>query len=117
MVAACHCTVPPPSCSGVRRRADTGEDCMSRILITGTSRGLGRSLAIVLAEHGHQVIATARRVGDLSNLPAVERLALDVTDPVSIAAAVEAAATVDVLINNAALMAEGPMEAIPDEAL
>ena len=35
----------------------------------------------MLAGHGHRVIATARNVGDLSDLPAAERLALDVTDP------------------------------------
>jgi 2-keto-3-deoxy-L-fuconate dehydrogenase len=90
---------------------------MSQISITATSQGLGRSLATVLAEHGHQVIATARCLDELSDLPAVEHLALDVTDPISIAGGVEAASEVDVLINNAALMAEGPMETMPDEAL
>lgn len=90
---------------------------MSRVLITGASRGLGRSLVMVLSEHGHQVIATARQVVDLSGLEVAQRLALDVTDPVSVAAALEAAGEVDVLINNAALTAEGPLEAMPEEVL
>ena len=40
-------------------------------------------------------------------------LALDVTDPESIAAAVEAAGPIDVLVNNAGIGAVGAFEATP----
>ena len=55
-------------------------------LITGSSRGLGRNLAEAVASAGHQLVATARRPGQLADLAArypgqVLPIALDVTDP------------------------------------
>jgi NAD(P)-dependent dehydrogenase (short-subunit alcohol dehydrogenase family) len=88
---------------------------MSRILITGCSKGLGRATAIELARRGHEVIATARNPETLIDLPAAARLALDVTDAESVRGAAEAAGTVDVLVNNAAEIAIGPLESIPFE--
>ena len=38
---------------------------MARVLITGASRGLGRSKAIVLSQRGHEVIASAQHITDL----------------------------------------------------
>ena len=83
---------------------------MSVWLITGCSTGIGREIAEVALEQGHQVAVTARdesRVGDF-----VERfgaralpLALDVTDKAQCAEAVarteQAFGRVDVLVNNA----------------
>jgi NAD(P)-dependent dehydrogenase (short-subunit alcohol dehydrogenase family) len=88
---------------------------MSRILITGSSKGLGRATALELARRGHEVIATARRVETLADLPVAERLSLDVTDDASVRRAVEQAGRVDVLINNAAEIALAPLESIPFE--
>lgn len=88
---------------------------MSRILITGASKGLGRATAIELARRGHEVIATARKVETLADLPVAARLALDVTDDASVRKAVEEAGRVDVLVNNAAEIALGPIESIPLE--
>lgn len=53
---------------------------MGRILITGTSSGIGRGAAFELAGRGHDVVATARRPETLIDLPVAQRLALDVTD-------------------------------------
>src|SRR5262245_13882384 len=86
---------------------------MSRILITGCSKGLGRATAIELARRGHEVIATARNPETLVDLPAAARLALDVTDVESVRGVAETAGTVDVLVNNAAEIAIGPLESIP----
>ena len=62
------------------------------ILVTGCSTGIGRALVAQLRQRGFGLVATARRPGDLDDLPAGEDLrilALDVTDPASIARAAE----------------------------
>ena len=86
---------------------------MARILITGSSKGLGRATAIELASRGHEVIATARNVDTLQDLDVAQRLALDVTSDDSVARAVEAAGTIDVLLNNAAEIVVAPLESVP----
>jgi NAD(P)-dependent dehydrogenase (short-subunit alcohol dehydrogenase family) len=86
---------------------------MSRILNTGCSKGLGRATVIELARRGHEVIATARNPQTLSDLPAVARLGLDVTDDDSVQRAVREAGHVDVLVNNAAEIAFAPIESFP----
>jgi NAD(P)-dependent dehydrogenase (short-subunit alcohol dehydrogenase family) len=86
-----------------------------RILITGASRGLGRALAAELHRRGHDVLATARDAEALEGLEAAEKLSLDVADPCSVAAAVGTAGEVDVLVNNAGITVQSPVEAIPVE--
>ena len=86
---------------------------MSRVLITGCSTGIGRATAAHLATRGHDVVATARRVDDLAGLDVVLRLPLDVTDPSSVAAVADAAGDVEVLVNNAGILALGPVESFP----
>lgn len=86
---------------------------MSRVLITGCSTGIGRATAAHLATRGHDVIATARQRGALDGLDVAMRLSLDVTDPGSIAEVVDAAGDVDVLVNNAGILALGPVESFP----
>ena len=90
---------------------------MARVLVTGASRGLGRALVVELKKRGHEVIATARRIDDLADLEVANKVALDVTDPASVAAAAADAGTVDVVINNAAITVEGPLEALPVDAV
>src|ERR1700760_2269560 len=90
---------------------------MARILITGASRGIGRGTAIALAAHGHEVIATARDVAALADLPAALKLRLDVTAPASVAAALDAAGRIDVLVSNAGATVRAPLETIPFPAL
>ena len=86
---------------------------MSRILITGASRGIGRAIAEELTAEGHEVIATARDVSALSDIPAALRLRLDVTDEHSVRAAVAEAGPVDVLVSNAGATVRAPMETVP----
>ncbi len=86
---------------------------MARILITGTSTGIGRATVIELARCGHDVVATARRPETLAGLPAAERLALDVTDQASVDAAISAAGDIDVLVSNAGETIRGSVEATP----
>ncbi|MCZ2806005.1 MULTISPECIES: SDR family oxidoreductase [unclassified Modestobacter] len=72
-------------------------------LVTGANRGLGRHFAQQLLERGAaKVYATSRRP-ELVDVPGVEVLRLDVTDPGSIAAAAAAAGDVTLLVNNAGL--------------
>jgi NADP-dependent 3-hydroxy acid dehydrogenase YdfG len=66
---------------------------MARVLVTGASRGLGRALVVELKKRGHEVIATARRIDDLADLEVANKVALDVTDPASVAAAAADAGT------------------------
>ncbi|MCX4458332.1 SDR family oxidoreductase [Streptomyces sp. NBC_01340] len=70
-------------------------------LVTGGSRGIGRSLVQALYERGaSKVYATARDPRTVTHPDAVP-LALEVSDPASVAAAAERAQDVTVLINNA----------------
>jgi NAD(P)-dependent dehydrogenase (short-subunit alcohol dehydrogenase family) len=86
---------------------------MSRALITGCSTGFGRATAVELKKRGFEVIATARRPETLADLDVDVRLALDVTDDTSVAAAVAAAGEIDVLVNNAGIGVSGPVELVP----
>jgi NAD(P)-dependent dehydrogenase (short-subunit alcohol dehydrogenase family) len=70
-------------------------------LVTGANRGLGRHFAQQLLDRGAaRVYATARDPRRV-DLPAADVLALDITDPASVAAAASAAPDVSLLINNA----------------
>jgi NAD(P)-dependent dehydrogenase (short-subunit alcohol dehydrogenase family) len=69
-------------------------------LVTGASRGLGRHLARELRDRGATVYAAARNPGSV-DLAGVTPIALDVTDPASVAAAAARTEDVAILINNA----------------
>lgn len=69
-------------------------------LVTGANRGLGRHLATQLLVRGAEVYAAARRP-DHVDIPGAKTIALDITDPASVAAAVAATGDVTLLINNA----------------
>ncbi|NEK85932.1 SDR family oxidoreductase [Blastococcus saxobsidens] len=72
-------------------------------LVTGANRGLGRQFAQQLLERGAaKVYATSRRP-ELVDVPGVEVLPLDVTDPESVAAAAAAAGDVTLVVNNAGI--------------
>src|ERR1700681_3791017 len=84
-----------------------------KILVTGAARAIGRATAIECARRGHAVVATARNKSLLDDLDVAQRLALDVTDPESIRAALDAAGELEGVVNNAALNGSGPMEDYP----
>jgi NAD(P)-dependent dehydrogenase (short-subunit alcohol dehydrogenase family) len=86
-----------------------------RVLVTGAARAIGRATVEVLAERGHEVVATARDVLLLDGLPAAQVLPLDVRDTASVRAAVAQAGDLDAVVNNAALTGTGPLEAFPVE--
>jgi len=70
-------------------------------LVTGANRGMGKHYAqALLARGAAKVYATARNP-DRIDIPGAEPLALDLTDPASVAAAVAHAGDVSLLINNA----------------
>jgi NAD(P)-dependent dehydrogenase (short-subunit alcohol dehydrogenase family) len=86
---------------------------MKTVLITGCSSGYGLETARHFYAHGWNVIATMRTPRE-DMLPRSDRLrvlALDVTKPESIAAALEACGPVDVLVNNAGIGVIGVFEA------
>ncbi len=84
-----------------------------RAVVTGAGRGIGRSIALALAEAGANVAVSARTATELEELvaeiQALDRQALaiscDVTDPQQIqsmaAKALEALGGLDILVNNA----------------
>jgi NADP-dependent 3-hydroxy acid dehydrogenase YdfG len=90
---------------------------MSSVLITGASKGIGRALAVEFTARGHRVVATARDPRTLATIDVDQRLALDVTDGGSVAAAVAAAGPVDVLVSNAGNIFHAAVEATPADEL
>ncbi len=90
---------------------------MASVLITGASKGIGRAIAAELARRGHRVVATARDPRTLAALDVDQRLALDVTDPASVTAAVDRAGEIDVLVSNAGVIFYAAVEATPPEEL
>ncbi len=89
-------------------------------LVTGASSGLGRHFALLLAGAGAKVAVAARRLDRLEALTAeiegndgrAVPIALDVTDPESVAAAVSMAeqelGAIAILVNNAGIVVVKP---------
>src|SRR6516225_6597016 len=101
---------------------------MPTVLITGTSTGIGRVTAEVLAQRGWHVFATMRDVQKREKLEAalktagvqdrVEIVALDLTDRASIEAAValvlsRTGGTLDAVVHNAGVSAAGAFDDVP----
>ena len=93
-------------------------------LITGSSAGFGRALALAALADGDRVVATARSIEALDDLVAVApdrtlAVPLDVTDrgqvEVAVATATERFGTIDVLVNNAGLASVGAVEELDED--
>jgi NAD(P)-dependent dehydrogenase (short-subunit alcohol dehydrogenase family) len=89
-------------------------------LITGASKGFGRTIAEAALARGDKVIAAVRRPESVADLD-VDAVALDIADPTRIEPAVEEVLAkhghVDVLVNNAGRGLVGAAEDLPDEDL
>jgi NAD(P)-dependent dehydrogenase (short-subunit alcohol dehydrogenase family) len=94
------------------------------ILITGCSSGIGYDTAVTLKNRGHQVIATARQLKDVTRLQeeGFISLQLDLADSVSIQQAVTQMLELtdgrcDALFNNGAFGQPGAVEDLSREVL
>jgi short-subunit dehydrogenase len=100
-----------------------------RVLVTGASQGIGRSLAIAAVKRGCKVLATARSAQLLDELAnevraaggAVETLVADVTSPTDRQAMLDTSRQrlggLDVLVNNAGVGATGHFMDVKPESL
>jgi NAD(P)-dependent dehydrogenase (short-subunit alcohol dehydrogenase family) len=91
---------------------------MNTVLITGCSSGYGLATALHFHAKGWKVFAGMRRPeaslhGVIPSSDRFQPVALDVTDPASIASAVQRCASIDVLVNNAGIGLFGAFEATP----
>jgi NAD(P)-dependent dehydrogenase (short-subunit alcohol dehydrogenase family) len=88
---------------------------MKTVLITGCSSGYGLETARHFLSKGWNVVATMRtpRADLFPQSPRLRVIALDVTRPESVAAAIDASGPIDVLVNNAGIGLFGAFEATP----
>jgi 3-oxoacyl-[acyl-carrier protein] reductase len=73
-------------------------------VVTGAARGIGAAACAALTADGFEVLGL-----DLSGTG----LTADVTDPASVAAALADVPRIDVLVNNAGVLIEGPLATMP----
>ncbi len=95
-----------------------------RVVVTGASSGIGRATALIYAEAGAEVVATARRASELDQLKAeaasypgsIETAPGDLTEAAFVTDLAAAAGPVDVLVNCAGILGHGPfLDADPDD--
>jgi len=91
---------------------------MPSVLVTGASRGIGKTIATHLAASGWDVIAGVRTEADGARLRAEDSrltpVMLDVTDENHIAALDQSLPQrLDAVVNNAGVVVGGPMETVP----
>ncbi|HEY2794943.1 MAG TPA: SDR family NAD(P)-dependent oxidoreductase [Micromonosporaceae bacterium] len=90
------------------------------ILITGGGTGIGRGLAEALQRLGNRVIIAGRNAETLAQVPNVDHVVLDVTDPDSIAdvtaALLDRYPDLNVVISNAGIMSAVDLRAPLDDA-
>ena len=87
-----------------------------RVLVTGASSGIGRATALVYAEAGADVVATARRAEELDRVRdeaepfggSIEAVPGDITEAAFVSTLAAAAGPVDVLVNCAGMLGHGP---------
>lgn len=97
-------------------------------IVTGGSKGLGREMALALAEAGANVVVAARTEGEVGKTAVflhqttgrtILPLVVDVTQPESVnqmvAAAMNQFGRIDILLNNAGINIRGPIGQISDD--
>ncbi len=91
------------------------------VLITGGSKGIGKSIGLFLKERGMTVYGTSRDAAGYPDFDDFELISMDVRKPDHIRSAidhiVDREGSIDVLINNAGVGITGPVEEIPREEL
>jgi NAD(P)-dependent dehydrogenase (short-subunit alcohol dehydrogenase family) len=94
---------------------------VKKIFLTGASSGIGLSIARLLVAQGHEVWGTSRNLERIPKMPRWHPVRLDLTDPLSVEEAFNAAAAeaghFDILINNAGAGHFGPAELLPMETI
>ncbi|HZA08850.1 SDR family NAD(P)-dependent oxidoreductase [Mycobacterium sp.] len=94
---------------------------MPSVLVTGASRGIGRSISTRLADRGWTVVAGVRREQDGAEVVAhnperISSVILDITDAKQIAALDDSLnERLDAVVNNAGVVVPGPLEAVRPE--
>jgi len=91
-----------------------------RALVTGAGRGIGRAVAIELAKGGAETYALSKTQANLDALvkeyPSIHPVQVDLADWAATRQAVEALPPIDLLVNNAAIIAfEKFVDAKPEE--
>jgi len=81
-------------------------------LVTGANRGLGRAYVQALLDAGAKKVYAAARNPATIDLPRVQPIKLDVTNPDDVAAAAKTYTDVNIVINNAGIMRSAPVVAI-----
>jgi 3-oxoacyl-[acyl-carrier protein] reductase len=88
-------------------------------LVTGGSRGIGRAIAVELAEAGASVVVGYRsgagEAAEVAGEIGGKAVQADVSDPEQARRLVEEAGDVDVLVNNAGLTRDGLIARMPDD--
>src|SRR5882757_7781253 len=96
-------------------------EIVKRVFLTGASSGIGLAIAKLLLEERHEVWGTSRNLERIPKMPRCHPVRLDLTDPLSVEAAFNAALTdagyFDVLINNAGAGHFDPAELVPMETI
>ena len=88
---------------------NAGERPRRSALVTGSAQGIGRAITISLGTAGHEVIGVDVKPHELQGARTV---VVDLADPVAIERLVRDAGPVDILVNNAAILIERPIEEV-----
>lgn len=85
------------------------------VLVTGASKGIGKSLSQLMIDKGYNVIGTCREPEKLKSenkVPGVIYKKLDISDDKSISKLAMSLPTLDILVNNAGSSQMGPVEEV-----